>query len=83
MGDRVLGQNGKAVGGNKLRYSVVDLRIHVVGTPGQHDSVTARLLHPLQYLLAFFLHILSGGHELCPALMGSRADLFFGDGEVL
>ena len=61
MGDRILCQYGEAVGGDHIRYAVVDLRVYVVGAPGQHNAPASMLLHPFKRFLTFFLHIPAGG----------------------
>ena len=44
VGDGILCENRKTVGGDELRDTVVDLRIYMVGTAGQYDAVTLMLL---------------------------------------
>ena len=44
VGDGILGKNRKTVGGDELRDTVVDLRVYMVRTAGQHDAVTLMLL---------------------------------------
>ena len=60
MTDRVLGQNCHSIGSDELRDSVVDLRIDVIRTTGEHDSVFAMFFQPCDCLLAILLHILAG-----------------------
>ena len=44
MGDGILGEDCKAVGGDELRNTMVDLRVYMVRTAGQHDAVAVMLL---------------------------------------
>ena len=38
MGDGVLGQNGKSVGCDQFRNTVVDLRVNMIWTAGKYDT---------------------------------------------
>ena len=83
MGDGVLCQDREAVGGDQFRNTVVDLRVHMVGTACKDDAVTVVFFHPLQCLLALFLHVQTGGQKLLPRLVGGRFHFLSGDLEIL
>ena len=61
MGNRIFREHRKAVGGDHIRDSVVDFRIHMVGTSCQNNAAPAVFLHPFQGFFALSLDILSGG----------------------
>ena len=60
--DRVLGQDRHAQGVDDVGHAVVDLRVDVVGAPGQHNAPAPVLAHPLQGAPALGAHVgLEGG----------------------
>ena len=56
--ERILGKDRKAKARDKLGQGMVDLRVVMVGTTGEHDAVTAVVLDPLKGLLAHGLDVL-------------------------
>ena len=82
VGDRVLRENCKSIGGNQFRNSVVDLRVDVVGTPGQDNSPAIVVLHPLESLLAFFTHVISGVGQLFPGFVNGGMALLLMNTEL-
>ena len=56
--ERILGKDRKAKARDKLGQGVVDLGVVMVGTTGEHDTVTAVVLDPLKGLLTHGLDIL-------------------------
>ena len=74
MGYGVLGEDGKSVRGNQLRYAVVNLRVHMVGPSGQDNASLSVFLQPGQSLLALFLQIIAGGSQFLPGGMGGHPD---------
>ena len=74
MGYGILGEDGKSIRGNQLRYTVVNLRVHMIGPAGQDYAPLSVFLQPGQSLLAFFHQIIAGGSQLLPGGMGSHPD---------
>ena len=86
LGDGVFCQNRKSVGGDQFRDTVVDLRVHMVGTARQYDAAAVVFFHPLKCFLALFLHVPAGSKKLLPRLVsgflhliGRNLELFVKD----
>ena len=56
-GQAVFCENCQSIGGNQLRYTVVDLRINMVRSAGKHNSASALFRHFLQASFTFSLYI--------------------------
>ena len=57
MRNGILGKHGKAVGGDQIGDTVVDLRIHMIWSSRQNDSVLSALFEIADDLLALILDI--------------------------
>ena len=75
VGYGVLGEYSESIGGNQLRYAVVNLRVHMVGPAGQDNPPFSMLLHPGQGFLPLFHQVVTGGGQLLPGGMGCHPDL--------
>ena len=73
--DGVLRQHGETKAVDQLGNRVVDLGVVVVGTASQHDAVTARLLDPVEDLVALAVHLLLELEVGLPGLIDSGVDL--------
>ena len=76
MRDRILGEDRHAVGVNELRNAVVDLRINVVRSSAQNDSMSAGVTQVIQRLLTLAPDIFAAPHELSPRIGRSSPDIF-------
>ena len=77
MGNRVLCKYGKAVGSDQFRDTVVDLRVYMVRSSGQHNAPFTMFFHPGKCFLALFLHIRTGCQQFFPASVSCHTDLCF------
>ncbi len=78
VGDAILGENGKAVGADHFRDTVIDLRIQMIGTAGQHDALGAGDLHELQDPFSLGLHIAAVLQQLLPPILRGGEHLLAG-----
>ena len=58
LADRILGQDDHAERADGLGNAVVDFRVDVVGTPGEHDAVAVVLFHVGERAQALLLDIM-------------------------
>ena len=82
-GQAVFRQHGKPVGGDHLRYSVVDLRIHMIRPACQHNTGFSVLLDPAQRFAALLLHVILCSGLLLPCFPHCLPDLAFGNVPLL
>ena len=79
VGDAVLGDDRRAVAGDEVVDAVVDLRVHMVGTPGQHDDAPALTAGFVDDLAALDPDLCHMGLVLGVGGVGSLLHLLLGD----
>ena len=57
MIDGIFGQDGQFIGLNHLGNTVVDFRVHMIGTAHEHNRLLSGALNMLQNLFAIITHI--------------------------
>ena len=58
VGDTVFRQHGDIVGSNQLRNTVIDLRVDMIGTPGEDNAAFMIFLHIFQDFFSLKLNVL-------------------------
>ena len=81
VGDRVLCQHRNIIRVDKLRNSVVHLRVYMVRASGKDDPAVAGLIQVSDGLFALLLHVFPAGGKLGPCSMYGGLDLGSRDGE--
>jgi len=76
MGDRIFRQNGKSVGGDHLRDTVVDLRIVMVWTTGKYNAAGSCLFHVSECFFTLFADVLTACSKFFPCSMSGIFDFF-------
>ena len=67
MGNGIFCQYTHTVGSNHFRNTVIDFRINMVWTTGQHDTAAMVFFHIFQYFFALLLHLQTGHCKFFPA----------------
>ena len=78
--EAVLREHRQAIGGDEFRDTVIDLRVDMIGPPGQDNTAAAIVLHLLQYPLSFCHNVGLGLPLLRPGCLDCR--LGFGSRDV-
>ena len=78
--EAVLREHRQAIGGDELGDTVIDLRVDMIGPPGQDNTAAAIVLHLLQYPLSFRHDVGLGLPLLRPGCLDCRLD--FGSRDV-
>ena len=73
-GQAVLGEDGKVIGSNHFRDTVVDFGVNVIGSASQNDAPGVIFRHPLQRLLTLCPDVGLGALLFFPCLVDGSAD---------
>ena len=76
MGDRIFRKNGKSVGGDHLRDTVVDLRIVMVWTTGKYNAAGSCLFYVSECFFTLFADVLTACSKFFPCSMSGIFDFF-------
>ena len=79
FGYTVFSQYGNTERGDQFRNTVIDLRIGVIWSTGEHDTVAAVFFHISEYFSSFGGHIITYMLHFFPSCSSRTADFLFGN----